>query len=86
MIEMISAVFSFIAAHIVFDRSDLGRKISLWKSIGISILAIGLSIVIFVLIGSKFVSIVIITTVFCGVFVSTRYRDYLTSFAAARKL
>ncbi|PEJ56706.1 hypothetical protein CN601_24955 [Bacillus sp. AFS017336] len=86
MFEMISAVFALIAAHILFDRSNFGRKITPWASIGISILAIGLSIVVFVLIGSKFVSIIIITTVFCSVFVSTRYRAYVTNLTAARKL
>ncbi|KQL33033.1 hypothetical protein AN960_21710 [Bacillus sp. FJAT-25509] len=86
MIQMISAVFTLIIAHILFDRSNLGRKVTPWGSIGISILAIGLSIFVFVLMGSKFVSIIIVTTVFCSVFVSTRYRDYVTRLTAARKL
>ncbi|MFP3122073.1 MULTISPECIES: hypothetical protein [Bacillaceae] len=86
MIEMISAGLALIAAHILFERSGLGKKLTPWKSIGISILVISLSLVIFVLSGSKFVFIVIVTTVFCGVFVSTRYRDYLMSLARSKKL
>ncbi|MFJ7512015.1 hypothetical protein ACIQW7_21540 [Peribacillus simplex] len=84
MLEIIFATLSFIGAQIIFSRTGLGEKLTPWKSVGLSILIISFSIILFSALGSTYYLIVIIPTVICSVMVSSRYRDYLMGLQAKR--
>ncbi|KOR83446.1 hypothetical protein AM233_04445 [Bacillus sp. FJAT-22058] len=84
MLEIISAILSFVGSQIIFSRTRLGEKLTPWKSVGLSILIISFSIFLFTAMGSTYYLIVIVPTIICSVMVSSRYRDYLMGLHAKR--
>lgn len=84
MLEMILAILSFVGAQIIFSRTALGENLTPWKSVGLSILIISFSIILFSALGSTYYLIVIVPTIICSVMVSSRYRDYLIGLQAKR--
>lgn len=77
MFEIIFAVISLVISLIYFNKKTL-RSTSVWKAMGLSILIILAAIILFVLTGSHFMSIIIVPTIVCSVYVSTLYREMLT--------
>ncbi|WP_375088466.1 hypothetical protein ACDZ29_20055 [Peribacillus sp. RS7] len=84
MLEIIFAILSFVGAQIIFSRTALGENLTPWKSVGLSILIISFSIILFSALGSTYYLIVIVPTIICSVMVSSRYRDYLMGLQAKR--
>jgi hypothetical protein len=84
MLEIIFAILSFVGAQIIFSRTALGENLTQWKSVGLSILIISFSIILFSALGSTYYLIVIVPTIICSVMVSSRYRDYLMGLQAKR--
>ncbi|WP_152657550.1 hypothetical protein [Oceanobacillus sp. CFH 90083] len=77
MLEIIFAAAAFVGSLIYFNKKTLKSK-SIWKAIGLSILIILAAIALFVLTGSRFMSIIIVSTTICSVYISTLYREMLT--------
>lgn len=78
MIDIILATIAFVASLIVFNKKSIGQSLSIWKAIGMAILVILGSVILYGLTGARFVSIVIVPTIICSVYVSTLYREILT--------
>ncbi|GEN87087.1 hypothetical protein MKY30_01630 [Oceanobacillus sp. FSL W8-0428] len=77
MLEIIFAAAAFVGSLIYFNKKPLESK-SVWKAMGLSILIILAAIVFFVLTNSRFMSIIIVPTIICSVYISTLYREMLT--------
>ncbi len=75
LLEIIFAAVAFVGSLIYFNKKSL--QISVWRAMGISILIILAAIALFVLTGSRFMSIIIVPTIICSVYVSTLYREML---------
>lgn len=78
MTEIIFASIAFVVSLIVFNKKKLFSSLSIWKAIGLAILVILISVILFGLTGAQFKSIVIVPTIICSVWVSTLYREMLT--------
>lgn len=85
MTEIILATITFVASLIVFNKKSIGISLSIWKAIGFAILIILGSVILFGLTGARFVSIVIVPTIICSVYVSTLYREILTNIHERQK-
>jgi hypothetical protein len=77
MLEMILSGVVLVASYILFFKTNIGEKLTTWKSIGISILVIFLSMCLFVITGGKFHLVVIIPTIICAVFVTVSFQRYI---------
>ncbi|WP_285767055.1 hypothetical protein [Peribacillus sp. SI8-4] len=84
MLEIIGAVLSFVGAQILYSRTKVAEGLTPWKSVGLTILIISLSIILFSSLGSTYYLIIIIPTIVCSVMISSRYRDYLMKLQARR--
>ncbi len=77
MLEIILSGGVLVASYIVFFKTNLGATLSTWKSIGLSILVIFLSMILFVITGGKFYFVVIVPTIICAVFVTVSFHRYI---------
>lgn len=69
---------TFIASCIIFYKRGVGKTIGPWKAIGVSIVSILLVMLLFILLDFKFLSnLIIVSTIICSVFVTSRYYEYL---------
>ncbi|TRZ40134.1 hypothetical protein CEQ21_04120 [Niallia circulans] len=79
MLEMILSGGALLASYIVFYKTNIVARWTTWKSIGLSILVILLSMLLFVFTGGKYYSIVIVPTIICAVFVTVSFQRYIIS-------
>lgn len=77
MLEIIVSGGVLVASYIVFFKTNLGANLSTWKSIGLSILVIFLSMILFVITGGKLYLVVIVPTIICAVFVTVSFHRYI---------
>ena len=79
MLEMILSGGVLVASYIVFLKTNIGARWTIWKSIGLSILVILLSMFLFVFTGGKFYLVVIVPTIICAVFVTVSFQRYINN-------
>lgn len=71
---LILTIITFVIAQIYFNRTKKLKTSQLWKDMLISIAAITLSIIIVIVFGNGFVPLIMIVTIICSAYISTRFR------------
>jgi hypothetical protein len=79
MIEVICAVVTFLATQVLLHRYPIKSKLRPVRDVGVCIAIMLLTVVLVAITSPVLMPVVIIVTVACGAYMSTKYRGFLST-------